>query len=81
MGIISDIYTHETGPQESEKITETQKMKKTPAPDRPLRVPSVFCELIAASHISAMIIPIVPKRSGFLRPTRSRMKTIKKRSR
>jgi hypothetical protein len=34
MGIISDMYTQLMGPKDKEKMTETEKMKKTPAMDR-----------------------------------------------
>ncbi len=56
--------------------------KKTPAADNPfLRDPvaPVTCDPTTASQIKAIEIAIVPKISGFLRPTRSRTKTIKMR--
>jgi hypothetical protein len=61
---------------------DTQKRKKTPAPERPSRrdpVAPVTWEPMAASQIRAIVMPMVPKRSGFLRPTRSRMKVMKTR--
>lgn len=42
MGMISDMYTHEMGPNETEKMIETQKRKKTPPIESPLFLPSVF---------------------------------------
>lgn len=42
IGMISDMYTQLMGPKESEKITETRKMKKTPPMDKPCLVPSGF---------------------------------------
>jgi hypothetical protein len=68
------------GPKLTLKMHETQKRKNTPAPDRAfLREPValVTWEPMAASQMSAMLIAIVPKRSGFLRPTRSRTKEMK----
>jgi hypothetical protein len=40
-------------------------------------VPPGFWELITPSQIRARVIPMVPKRRGFLRPTRSRIKIMK----
>lgn len=80
IGMISPMYTHEIEPKEKEKIIDTRKIKKTPAIERPCFVPSVFWLLMAPSQINASVIPIVPKRSGFRRPTRSRRKTMKMRS-
>ena len=42
MGIISDMYTHEIGPNDSENTTDTRKMKNTPAIERLVRVPCGF---------------------------------------
>lgn len=55
----------------------TQKIKTTPAMLYPFRVPPPFCESKAASQISAIEIPIVPKIIGLRRPTRSSRKTMK----
>lgn len=80
-GIISDAYTHEIGPNDTLKMHDTRKRKKTPAADMlSLRDPValVICDPMAASQIKAMEIAIVPKIRGFLRPTLSRKKTMKK---
>ena len=74
------MYTHEIGPQEREKMTLTLKRKNTPPPERPVRVPSVFWELIAASQIKAIEIPMAPNIRGFRRPIRSRINTMNIRS-
>lgn len=80
IGMTSDMYTHEMGPKEQEKMMETQKRKKTPPMERPRLLPSLFCELMAASQIRAMVMPMVPMSKGLRRPTRSRRKTMKMRS-
>lgn len=81
-GRISLAYTQEIGPKDIEKMQDTRNKKKTPAADseslRDPVAPSTWDPMIA-SQMRAMEIPMVPKRSGFLRPTRSRRKTMKKR--
>lgn len=64
------------------KMHDTQNMKNTPAADSPfLREPvaEVTCEPIAASQMSAMLIPMVPTMRGFFRPTLSRKNEMKMR--
>lgn len=73
----SDMYTQEMGPKDQEKMADTRKRKKTPAMERLRLVPSWFWELMTPSQIRAHVIPMVPKRRGLRRPTRSRMKTMK----
>jgi hypothetical protein len=68
------------GPKEKEKMMETRKMNVTPAMERPRDFPSGFWELTIPSQIKASVIPMVPKRRGLRRPTRSRMKTMKMKS-
>jgi hypothetical protein len=80
-GRISEAYTQEIGPNETLKMQDTKNKKKTPAPEIPsLRDPvePATCDPSAASQIKAMLIPMVPKINGFLRPTLSRKNTIKK---
>jgi hypothetical protein len=77
---IPEAYTHEIGPKETLKMQLTKKMKKTPAIERlSLRPPvaPVTWDPITASQIRASVMPIVPKRSGFLLPTRSRNSVMK----
>lgn len=61
-------------------MIETRKMNVTPAIDKPRDFPSGFWELTIPSAIKARVIPMVPKRRGLRRPTRSRMKTMKMKS-
>lgn len=81
MGMTSDMYTQEIGPNEQEKMTVTQKMKKTPAMERPLLSPAVFWLFMTASQTRAMVMRTVPTRRGLRRPTRSRKNVMKMRSR
>jgi hypothetical protein len=73
----SDMYTQDMGPKDQEKMADTKKRKKTPAMERGRFEPSWFWELMAPSQIRATVIPMVPRRRGLRRPTRSRMKTMK----
>lgn len=59
----------------------TRKMKKTPPIERPCFVPCGFWLFKIPSQINATVIPMVPHRRGFRRPTRSRMKIMKIKSR
>jgi hypothetical protein len=62
-------------------MTVTQNRKKTPAIESPFCGFSVSIWLLTmASQIRAIVIPIVPHRSGLRRPTWSIMKMIKMRS-
>jgi hypothetical protein len=62
-------------------MTVTQNRKKTPATESPFCGFSVSIWLLTmASQIRAIVIPIVPQRSGLRRPTRSIMKMMKMRS-
>lgn len=70
-------------------MTETENKKKTPAIERLLFLSlgimllsssKVIWLLTTASQMSATVIPMVPNKRGFRRPTRSSMKTMKIRS-
>jgi len=60
MGMISDMYTQEIGPNDREKIMLTRKMKNTPPIDIPRLVPSGFNASRIEAHISEIVIPIEP---------------------
>jgi hypothetical protein len=74
------MYVQLVGPKLSEKHIETKKIIATPALDKSLFSPFGFCELITASMIKHIVIATVPNSSGFLRPTLSAIKKMKKQS-
>ena len=61
-------------------MIETRKRNATPAMDMLRFLPSMFCELMAASQINAIVIPAAPNRRGLRRPMRSTMKRMKTKS-
>lgn len=72
----SDIYVHEMGPKLTENRHVVINSMSTPATERPLRCPSRFWELTAASTNMHRVIMMVPNSSGFRRPTLSEKKNM-----